>query len=343
MDLNIDEIYSNILQPLGQPKYRAEQLFTWLHKGAEIDEMHTLPKALREQLKSNFTLGGVKVYKRLVSQIDRTTKYLFLLEDNNIIEGVLMRYKYGNTICISSQVGCRMGCAFCASTLGGLVRNLYPGEMLGQVLAVNKALEETESDKISNIVIMGSGEPLDNFENVVKFLQLVNHEKGLNISMRNISLSTCGLADKITELADMHLGITLAISLHAPTDEVRQQLLPIARKYELNQLMKAVRAYVAKTGRRVVFEYALIKDVNDSDQCANELAELVKGLQCHVNLIPLNEVRERELKASTPKQVSRFKQILDNAKISNTVRRKMGADIFGACGQLRRSIISKEE
>lgn len=343
LDLSFEEM-TVLLQNMGQPAYRAKQLFEGLHKGLLPAEITGLSKELRGELAAETTLGGAKIYEKFISKADGTRKYLYLLEDSNIIEGVLMGYSYGNTLCVSTQVGCRMGCSFCASTLGGLVRNLFPGEMLGQVLAAGRDNPAPAGKRsITNIVLMGSGEPLDNYENVLKFLQLVNAPQGMNISMRNISLSTCGLVPEIRRLAGEKLGITLSLSLHGPNDRIRRQIMPVANAYSLEETLAAMRFYVQQTGRRVVFEYALIAGVNDRPAHAEELAERLRGLQCHVNLIPLNTVQERALQGAAKSSVQEFLNILVGQHISATVRREMGVDIAGACGQLRRSILEKQE
>ena len=340
--MNFEEI-QQLISSIGQPKYRAEQLYSGLQAGKSLENIN-VPKDLRSFLTENgYTVGGVEIYQKFISQIDGTVKYLYKLEDGNIIEGVLMKYKYGNTLCVSTQVGCRMGCAFCASTIGGLVRNLSSGEILGQVIAANKDNKSEETRGVTNIVLMGSGEPLDNYDNVLKFLRLVSSEKGLNISMRNISLSTCGIVPQIYELAKEKLGITLSLSLHAPEDEMRKTIMPISKAYDLKETVDAMRNYVKTTGRRVVFEYALIKDKNDTPMCASKLSKLIKGMQCHVNLIPLNTVHESSLNGSDSDNVKKFRQSLEENGISVTVRREMGADISGACGQLRRSYLKKED
>lgn len=330
------------LQTLGEKPFRAKQLYGWLHKGADFDEMRNLPAALREQLKQSDTAIGVSIIKTLVSQKDGTEKYLFSLRDGNVVEGVLMRYNYGNTLCISSQVGCRMGCKFCASTLEGRVRDMTAGEMLGEVVAVNRLHAQGDKRGVTNIVMMGSGEPLDNYDNVVRFLRLVSAPEGINISLRNVSVSTCGLADRMDDLAKENLPITLSISLHAPTDEARRRIMPIANQYSIERLMKACRDYVDKVGRRIVFEYALIEGVNTSLEDADRLAALTRGLLCHVNLIPLNDVPERNLRAPGQKGIDAFQKRLESLHVSVTRRREMGADIEGACGQLRRKHLSTE-
>ena len=330
------------LQTLGEKPFRAKQLYGWLHKGADFDEMRNLPAALREKLKQSDTAIGVSIIKTLVSQKDGTEKYLFSLRDGNVVEGVLMRYNYGNTLCISSQVGCRMGCKFCASTLEGRVRDMTAGEMLGEVVAVNRLHAQGDKRGVTNIVMMGSGEPLDNYDNVVRFLRLVSAPEGINISLRNVSVSTCGLADRMDDLAKENLPITLSISLHAPTDEARRRIMPIANQYSIERLMKACRDYVDKVGRRIVFEYALIEGVNTSLEDADRLAALTRGLLCHVNLIPLNDVPERDLRAPGQKGIDAFQKRLESLHVSVTRRREMGADIEGACGQLRRKHLSTE-
>ena len=339
MDMDLDSLKA-AMKDMGEPAFRAGQVFSWLQKGRSFAEMTNLSAALREKLTAQRPFGGVTVLERLVSATDGTVKYLFLLEDGNIVEGVLMSYKHGRTICISTQVGCRMGCSFCASTLNGLVRNLNPGEMLSCVATVNREQMEKDGIKdgraITNIVLMGSGEPLDNYDNVLAFLRLVNSKDGLNISYRNISLSTCGIVPKMNELAESGVHVTLSVSLHAPEDELRAKLMPIANRYTVAEVVDAAKHYVDVTGRRVIFEYALIRGVNDTPECAVKLAALLKGFQCHVNLIPLNEVKERNLEGTAKLEAKRFLDSLTSLGISATIRREMGADIEGACGQLRR-------
>ena len=320
-------------QKLGQPGFRAKQVFTWLHKGARsYDEMTNLPKALRELLSKQYPICPPRVVRKQESQRDGTIKYLWELHDGNCVETVLMRYHYGNTVCISTEVGCRMGCAFCASTLGGLVRRLEPFEMLDQVLftQVDSGLP------VSHIVLMGIGEPLDNFENVMRFLELVNSPEGMNISMRHISLSTCGLVPKIDELAKRKLQLTLSVSLHAPNDEVRNKIMPVNRAYPSEELLAACRRYYAQTSRRISFEYAMIDGVNDSEEDARELLRRLKGLPAHFNLIPLNHVEESPLKPSSRAAVAKFQKILEDGGVPATVRRTLGGDIDASCGQLRR-------
>lgn len=338
LNLSLDEIQQIVIF-LGEPKYRAQQLYSGLQAGKQLEEIN-ISKELKAKLIDNgYTVGGVTIHQKLISKIDGTIKYLYQLEDGNIIEGVLMHYKHGSTLCVSTQVGCRMGCAFCASTIGGLVRNLEAGEILGQVIAANRDNFNENIRGVTNIVLMGSGEPLDNYDSVLKFLKLVASENSLNISMRNISLSTCGLVDKIYMLAKEKLGITLSLSLHAPDDEMRKKIMPVSKAYDLEDTIKAMRHYVLTTGRRVIFEYALINEFNDTKECANKLKQLLKGMQCHINLIPLNSVHESGLNGSTMDRVKAFKKMLEDKGLSVTVRREMGADISGACGQLRRSYL----
>lgn len=323
----------DILKELGQPAFRAKQVFTWLHKGVRsYDEMSNLPKALRDALSEKYPINAPKVVRKQESQRDGTIKYLWELSDGNCVETVLMRYRYGNTVCISTEVGCRMGCAFCASTLGGLVRRLEPFEMLDQVLF-------TQVDSklpVSHIVLMGIGEPLDNFDNVMRFLELVNSPDGMNISMRHISLSTCGLVPKIDELAKRKLQLTLSISLHAPNDAVRDRIMPVNRAYPSEVLLSACRRYYQATNRRISFEYAMIDGVNDREEDARELLKRLKGLPAHFNLIPLNYVEESPLKPSTRAAVARFQKTLEDGGVTATVRRTLGSDIDASCGQLRR-------
>ena len=321
------------LTELGQPAFRAKQMFTWLHKGVSFCDMSNLPKAFRDMLAEQAYDLPMQLHASYPSKKDKTVKFLNACTDGNLVESVLMNYHYGYSLCISTQVGCKMGCAFCASTLGGCVRNLSAGEMIAQVLLANRYLGI--AGHISHIVLMGSGEPLDNYEQVVRFLRLVNHPDGLNVSLRAISLSTCGIVPRINDLAAEGLPITLSISLHAPNDLIRTQIMPIASRYPMGELMTAVRDYVKQTGRRVVFEYALIDGLNSRPEHARELAKLIGGMQCHVNLIPLNRVEERSLAPATPQAVQTFLETLESLHVSVTVRREMGADIAGACGQLR--------
>ena len=330
--MTIPEI-GTVLKELGQPAFRAKQVYSWLHKGVKsYEEMTNLPKQLRDTLQSQYPICAPEVVRKQQSQKDGTIKYLWKLSDGNCVETVLMRYHYGNTVCISTEVGCRMGCAFCASTLGGLVRPLEPYEMLDQVLftGVDSGLP------ISHIVLMGIGEPLDNLENILRFLELVNSPEGMNISMRHISLSTCGLVPKIDELGDKKLQISLAISLHGPTNEIRNTIMPVNKAYPLEKLMPACRRYYEKTSRRIHFEYAMIHGVNDSLENAKQLLALLKGLPAHVNLIPLNHVEESPLKPSTKAAVAAFQKALEDGGVTATVRRTLGSDIDASCGQLRR-------
>ncbi len=332
LSMTFDELLQEFSN-LGVQKFRAKQVYEWLHchLAADYDEMSNLPKALREELTEKFPLYNCKIVKKQVSKLDNTVKYLFQMHDGDFVESVVMKYKYGYTICVSTQVGCKMGCAFCASTLGGFKRCLLPGEILSQLYAAQKDLGE----RISHIVLMGMGEPLDNFDNVMRFLELITDEKGLNISMRNISLSTCGLVPKIEELLDRHLQLTLSISLHAPNDEIRSKIMPINKKYPIDGLLKICRKYTTETSRRISFEYSMLAGVNDSDECARQLASKLKGMLCHVNLIPVNEVEESPFKPSSPERVERFVEILSKNGINATVRRKLGSDIDASCGQLR--------
>ena len=322
-----------VLKELGQPAFRAKQVYSWLHKGVRCyDEMTNLPKGLRDVLSEKYPIHPPEVVRKQESARDGTIKYLWQLKDGNCVETVLMRYHYGNTVCISTEVGCGMGCAFCASTIGGLVRRLEPYEMLDEVLF-------TQIDSglpISHIVLMGIGEPLDNFDNVMRFLELVNSEEGMNISMRHISLSTCGLVPKIDELARRKLQISLAISLHGPNDEIRGKIMPVNKAYPIDVLLDACRRYYAATSRRIHFEYAMIDGVNDSEANAKELLRRLKGLPAHVNMIPLNHVEESPLKPSSKAAVAAFQKILEDGGVTATVRRTLGGDIDASCGQLRR-------
>ncbi len=324
---------------MGEPGFRAKQLFEWIHgkHAADFAEMTNLPKTLREKLESTAKLPRTEVVRKLVSQKDGTRKYLFALENGSVIESVLMKYEYGNTVCISTQAGCRMGCQFCASTLDGVERSLAAGEMLSQVYEIQKDCGE----RVSGVVLMGSGEPLDNYENVLKFLRLINDRKGQNMGQRHITLSTCGLIDKIYELAEENLQITLAVSLHAPNDGIRNSIMPISRANLMDTLLSACRAYAEKTKRRITFEYAMMQGVNDSDACARELAGRLRHMLCHVNLIPVNDVKERAFVKSSDERVRRFAAILQDNSVETTVRRRLGSDIDAACGQLRRGYLKK--
>ena len=334
----LPEELSASLKEMGQPNFRAMQIFRWLHQGVEsFDEMTNLPKSLRDQLAAEFWLTVPMVERKQVSRLDGTIKYLWRLWDENCIETVLMRYKYGNTVCVSSQVGCNMGCVFCASTLGGKVRDLSPSEILDQIIFTQK----DSGEKISNIVMMGIGEPLDNFDNVLRFLSVGNHPEGVNIGMRHISLSTCGLTKKIDKLAQFGLQLTLSVSLHAPNNEIRSRLMPVNRSVGVDELMDTCRRYFEATGRRISYEYAMIDGINDSDDQADRLAALLEGQLGHVNLIPLNDVAESPLKPS--RRVRQFQQRLEAHGVTATVRRKLGGDIDASCGQLRRKQICEQQ
>ena len=340
LGMDVGELLRFVIEDLGESKFRAKQIREWLNRGAAIDEMTNLSAALRARLNEIAVANPVTIMRSFKSRLDETEKFLYALPDGNLIEGVVMRYHHGDTLCVSTQVGCRMGCAFCASTLDGRVRDLTPGELLGQVAAANRHIQrEDASRRVHNIVLMGSGEPLDNYDNVVKFLRLVNDPAGLNISLRNVSLSTCGLVPRMLDFAEEGLPVTLSLSLHAPNDDIRKKLMPVANAWSLDQVIAACKNYVEKTGRRVIFEYALVEGVNSSLACADELAKRLRGLQCHVNLIPLNDVKERNLKAPSRQTVEAFQRRLALKNISATVRREMGADIEGACGQLRRKVL----
>lgn len=320
--------------------FRAKQIFSWIYKNvSDFDDMKNIPKSLIDKLKENFIIDLPEIVEVYKSEIDGTEKFLLAFKDGNLIESVLMRYKHGNSICISTQIGCRMGCKFCASTIEGRVRNLTTGEILSEVLVVQNHIKE----RISNVVLMGSGEPLDNYENVVKFLEIVSADYGLNIGQRHITLSTCGIVPKIYELADKGFSVTLAISLHAFSDEKRKEIMPIANKYTINEILDACRYYIDKTNRRITFEYALVKDINDTKEEAKALVKLLKGMLCHVNLIPVNEIKENSFKRSSKKTIDDFSEILKNNGIEVTTRREMGSDINAACGQLRRSYIKTQK
>lgn len=331
--LTLEEL-QKAMQEMGEKPFRAKQLYEWMHgKLAEgYEEMTNIPASLKEKCRQNFSYTALQKVQMQESKIDGTRKYLFALEDGNVVESVFMRYKHGNSVCISSQVGCRMGCRFCASTLDGLERCLKPSEMLDQIYAITRDTGE----RVSNVVVMGTGEPMDNYDNLLRFITLLTDENGLNISQRNLTVSTCGIVPKMRELAGEHLQITLALSLHATTDEKRRKLMPIANRYSLKELMEACSYYFEETGRRLTFEYSLVKDVNDTQEDAKELIALVHGMNCHVNLIPVNPIKERDYVQSDRKSVERFKHMLEQGGITATVRREMGRDIDGACGQLRR-------
>ncbi|MBQ3864701.1 MAG: 23S rRNA (adenine(2503)-C(2))-methyltransferase RlmN [Clostridia bacterium] len=332
-----------LLLSWGEKRFRADQVYDWLYKGAACSEMHNLPGSLRERLEEECISQNARILETYTSKLDETRKFLFALTDDQVVEGVLMRYHYGNTLCISTQVGCRMGCAFCASTLEGLSRNLTAAEMLSMVLIVNRAYAGEQGRGVTNIVLMGSGEPFDNYEEVVRFLRRVSDPEGIQISLRNISLSTCGLVPGILRFAKEGLPVTLCLSLHAPNDTIRQKTMPVSRVYSMEETLRACRTYAETTGRRLIFEYALVSGVNDAPEHAHELARKLKGINGHVNLIPLNPVRERALNAPDRKQVQQFLEILTKDGISATVRRQMGNDIQGACGQLRRRYLEEAE
>ena len=326
---------------IGEKSFRAKQLYEWIHvrQARNFDEMTNLSVALRERCRERYDLTTLQVVRMQESKFDGTRKYLFELKDGNLVESVFMRYKHGNSVCISSQVGCKMGCRFCASTLDGWERNLTPAEMLDQIYAITRDTKE----RVSNVVVMGTGEPLDNYENLLRFIALLTDEHGLHISQRNVTVSTCGLVPKIQELAQEKLQITLALSLHATTDEKRRKLMPIANQYSIAQLMEACQNYFEQTGRRLTFEYSLVGGVNDTPEDARELCALVKTLNCHVNLIPVNPIRERDYVQSETKAIQAFKGKLERSGIQVTVRREMGRDIDGACGQLRRRVIAQKQ
>ncbi|NLK37062.1 MAG: 23S rRNA (adenine(2503)-C(2))-methyltransferase RlmN [Epulopiscium sp.] len=331
--ISLEEIQA-LLTDMKEAPFRGKQIFSWLHgkQCTRFDEMTNLSKALQAKLDEKAVILNAKQVKKLVSQVDGTIKYLFELGNGSIIESVLMRYGYGNTVCISTQAGCRMGCTFCASTLDGVERNLTASEMLSQVYEIQKDIGE----RISGVVLMGSGEPLDNYENVLNFIRLINHPMGLQIGQRHITLSTCGLVEKMYQLAEENLQITLAVSLHAPNDSIRNQIMPISKKYSMEELLAACRAYIEKTNRRITFEYALIQGVNDTEDCAKELSTKLRHMLCHVNLIPVNSVKERNYIKSSQERVEKFAAILQQHGVETTIRRKLGSDIHAACGQLRR-------
>ncbi|MBE5975859.1 23S rRNA (adenine(2503)-C(2))-methyltransferase RlmN [Lacrimispora xylanisolvens] len=337
--LNLEELTA-FLVSAGEKPFRAKQLYEWIHQklAASYDEMTNLPKTMKEKLSEMAELPSLTVVEEKISQIDGTRKYLFGLSDGNVIESVLMKYKHGNSVCISSQVGCRMGCRFCASTLDGLERNLSPAEMLDQIYRIQKITGE----RVSNIVVMGSGEPLDNYENLVQFIRLLTDENGLNISQRNVTVSTCGIVPGILKLAEEKFQITLALSLHAPNDEVRKSLMPVANRYPLADVLMACHTYFEKTGRRITFEYSLVSGVNDNLKEASALASLLKAQHGHINLIPVNPIKERDYVQSDRKAIEAFKNLLEKNGINVTIRREMGRDINGACGQLRKSFLNQE-
>lgn len=332
--MSYDELSDEIIS-LGFPKFRVNQIFSWIHEKCvnSFDEMTNISKDMRARLQENYYFNNCSINTKLVSKIDDTVKYLFTLSDGEYVESVVMKYKYGYSICISTQVGCKMGCTFCASAIGGFVRQLTTGEMLSEIYTAQKDL----NIKINHLVLMGTGEPLDNYDNVMNMLNLITDEKGQNMSMRHISLSTCGIVPKIYDLADKKLGLTLSISLHAPNNEIRAASMPINKSYDIEELLKACKYYADTTGRRISFEYAMIKDLNDSDRCAVELANRLKGILCHVNLIPVNNVRETNYIKSSVERQKKFIDILSSRGITATVRRTLGSDINASCGQLRAS------
>ena len=332
--LNLQELKS-ILEQLGEKPFRAGQIYSWIHQKLvdSFDDMTNVAVSLREKLKDNFEIINIEAVQIMKSEIDGTTKYLFNLNDSNVIESVLMKYKHGNSVCLSTQAGCRQGCRFCASTIGGLDRNLTASEMLDQVYKITKI----SGEKISNIVLMGTGEPLDNYDNVIRFIKGISDENGLHISQRNITMSTCGLVPEILQLGQEGLQITLAISLHAPNDTLRKQIMPIAGKYSISELIDACRHYFESTKRRITFEYSLIRGFNDSMENAKELGKLIGKLNCHVNLIPINPIEERDYRQTERKDVESFRSALERQGVNATVRREMGRDIKGACGQLRKT------
>ena len=336
--LSLDELKIE-MESIGEKAFRAKQVYEWLHTklADSFEEMTNLSKDLREKLDGAYRIPSVKMLERQVSNQDGTNKFLFQLEDGNVVESVLMRYKHGNSVCISSQVGCRMGCKFCASTIGGLERNLLPSEMLGQIYQIQKI----SGERVSNIVIMGTGEPLDNYDNFVRFIRLVSDENGLNISQRNITVSTCGIVPNIKRLAEEGFQITLALSLHGSTQEKRKTLMPIANKYELSEVLDACDYYFEKTGRRISFEYSLVQGVNDRDEDARELIGILKPRNCHLNLIPVNPIKERDFQKPSRKSAEEFKNRIEKSGVNVTIRREMGSDIDGACGQLRRRYVNK--
>lgn len=340
LDYNKDEV-KQILKENNFQTYRADQIFSYLKLAKKFEEMN-LPKDLKEFLINNYQDIPISIFRVYESKIDKTKKFLLKLNDNNIIESVLMKYKYGYTICVSTQVGCRMGCYFCMSGKDGLIRNLTCAEILSEVLILNRYLYEKENEKITNIVLMGSGEPFDNYDNVLKFLRQVNSEDLLNISRRNISLSTCGLVDKIDRFANDDFNLTLTISLHAPNDEIRKKMMPIANRYSINQIINSAKNYYKKTGRRVIFEYTIVNQVNDSVENAKELSNLLKGFPTHLNIINLNDKKDENLKKTTKERLENFKNELKRNNVSFTVRRSMGSDINGACGQLRQYVLENE-
>ena len=332
----IDELMAE-MELLGEKKFRAKQIYEWLHVKCvdDFSEMTNLSKNLRDRLEESYEIPSVHMLKRQVSKQDGTNKFLFQLQDGHVVESVLMRYHHGNSVCIYSQVGCRMGCKFCASTIGGLERNLKASEMLGQIYQIQKI----SGERVSNVVVMGTGEPLDNYDHFVRFVHLITDEHGLHISQRNITVSTCGIVPNMKRLAEERLQITLALSLHGSTQEKRKQLMPVANKYELSEVLEACDYYFEQTGRRITFEYSLVAGVNDTEEDARELIRLLKPRNCHLNLIPVNPIKERSFLKPSKKSAENFKNIFEKQKINVTIRREMGSDIDGACGQLRRRYV----
>lgn len=338
MNMEIQEL-QQFLEDMGQQKFHAKQIFQWIGRGArEIDEMTDLSKALREQLKLSSYIGSLNIKRKLISELDGTTKYLFELSDGNIIESVLMRYKHGLTVCISSQVGCKMGCKFCASTQAGFMRDLTAGEMLEQVMLISR----DSGVKIGNVVIMGIGEPFDNYVNLLKFLKLIHNPAGMNMGYRHLTVSTCGLVPEIIRFAGENMPVNLSISLHASDDKLRETIMPVGRKYSIDKLIEACKIYTEATGRRLTFEYAMISGINDSREIARKMVSLLKGMLCHVNLIPANPVDGSGFDQSSKKRMLEFKEVLESCGIETTVRRELGSDINAACGQLRRSEMDKK-
>ena len=337
--MNLKELTA-FMEELGEKGFRAKQIYQWLHvkQVSAFSEMTNIAKSLIEKLEEKCTLTNLQKEAVQISKLDGTRKYLFLLSDGNVIESVLMRYKHGNSVCISSQVGCRMGCRFCASTLDGLVRGLTPSEMIDQIYQIGKDIGE----RVSNVVVMGTGEPMDNFENLNRFIELLTDENGLNISQRNLTVSTCGIVPRMRELADKKLQITLALSLHASNQEKRKELMPVANRYEIHEVVDACKYYFKQTGRRVTFEYSLVAGVNDTEADAKELSHLIGGMNCHVNLIPVNPIKERDFRQPDNSAVLEFKNKLEKNGINVTIRREMGRDIDGACGQLRKRYIGEK-
>ena len=338
--LNLEQLTEE-LQSIGEKKFRAKQIYSWIHEklADSFDEMTNLSKDLREKLKENYTLNSLEAVAVQTSKLDGTQKYLFRLPDGHVVESVLMKYHHGNSVCISSQVGCLMGCRFCASTIGGKVRDLAPSEMLGQIYQIQKL----SGERVHNVVVMGTGEPLDNYDNLVQFIKLLTDENGLHISQRNLTVSTCGIVPKIRQLAEEHFQLTLALSLHATTQEKRKKLMPIANKYDLKEVLEACRYYYEQTGRRITFEYSLVGGVNDTKQDAEELTRLIGKFPCHVNLIPVNPIKERDFVQPNKQECQAFRNKLEKNGINVTIRREMGRDIDGACGQLRKSYLDQKK